>query len=82
MASRSDLLIHKAEEMKKSSNAEMDYNNAVSDIHRILSPSTIEEPNDEQMNEYMAAHRRLTQAYNVILDAQKKIRAIDKELKA
>ena len=80
MASRAENLIEKSKQGKILSDAEMDYTNAQADIKDALSPTTIEDPNQEAWDEYLAAHRRLVGAYKRICDARDKIRALKKEL--
>lgn len=80
MPRRNDLLVEKAREQRKLSDAEMDWNNAQAEIRRVLNPTTIERPNDEMWKEYRAADRRLTDAWEGIKAARQKIKAIDKEL--
>ena len=80
MGKRNDLIVERSKQEQALSDAEMDWNNAQADIREVLNPTSIEQPNNELFNEYLAAHRRLCNAFKQISFAKKKIAAIEKEL--
>lgn len=80
MGRRNDLLVERAQEHRKLSDAKMDWCNAQADIKSILNPTTIEDPSQEVWDEYMAAHRRLCTAWDQMQMSRRRLAAIEKEL--